>query len=97
MCGAHRINDLDHSFAAAAPAALVAWPKSKASACASPLRQQAPGPQQCAYALRRVGAKGSACARFKSMSSSSLSWVSSVIVACIEKGAMGATGLYHCM
>ena len=56
-------------------------------------RQQAPAMN----ALRRVGAKGSACARFKSMSSSSLSWVSSVIVACIEKGAMGATGLYHCM
>ena len=26
-----------------------------------------------------------------------LELVSSVIVACIEKGAMGATGLYHCM
>ena len=39
MCGAHRSNDLDHSFAAAAPAALVAWPKSIDVPLSGPKRQ----------------------------------------------------------
>ena len=42
MCGAHRSNDLDHSFAAAAPAALIAWPKSIDVPLSGPKRQNSP-------------------------------------------------------
>ena len=39
MARAHRSNDVDHSFAAAAPAALVAWPKSIDVPLSGPKRQ----------------------------------------------------------
>ena len=53
MARAHRSNDLDHSFAAAAPAALVAWPKSIDVPLSGPKRQKLVGEGPRALDARR--------------------------------------------
>ena len=57
MCRAHRSNDLDHSFAAAAPAALVAWPTSIDVPLSGPKRQKLAGEGPRARSTRGAGGR----------------------------------------